>query len=97
MAGKQAAAVLERPSTWITVAGTFGLPALAVFGKLRDPWDKLAILIGGYISTGLWDIVEEAAAAAGGATAVYTPRSTPSYTPPAAPVRAASPSVGKYT
>jgi hypothetical protein len=64
--GKEAAAIQERPSTWITVIGTFTFPAAAIFLKLKDPWDKLFILIGGYISTGLWDIIEEAMIAGGG-------------------------------
>lgn len=73
--GKEAAAIQERPSTWITVIGTFAFPAAAILLKLRDPWDKLAILTGGYLSTGLWDIVEEAIAAGGGGGggAAYTP------------------------
>jgi hypothetical protein len=71
---KEAAPIQERPSTWITVLGTFALPAAAVLGKLRDPWDKLAVLTGGFISTGLWDIIEEAMVTAGAAgAAAYVP------------------------
>jgi hypothetical protein len=66
MTGKTAAAIQERPSTWITVIGTFAFPAAAIFLKLKDPWDKLAILTGGYISTGIWDIIEEAMVTGGG-------------------------------
>jgi hypothetical protein len=83
-AGKGAAPIEQRPSTWITVIGTFALPAAAIFGKLKDPWDKLAILTGGFISTGLWDIIEEAMTTAGGgggaAGAAYVPAA---YVPPA--------------
>jgi hypothetical protein len=80
-AGKGAAPIEQRPSTWITIIGTFALPAAAIFGKLKDPWDKLAILTGGFISTGLWDIIEEAMVAAGGAAgAAYVPAA---YVPPA--------------
>jgi hypothetical protein len=79
-AGKGAAPIEQRPSTWITIIGTFALPAAAIFGKLKDPWDKLAILTGGFISTGLWDIIEEAMVAAGGAAgAAYVPAA---YVPP---------------
>jgi len=79
-AGKAAAPIEQRPSTWITVIGTFAFPVAAVLGKLKDPWDKLAILIGGFISTGLWDIIEEAMVAAGGsAGAAYVPAA---YVPP---------------
>jgi hypothetical protein len=78
--GKEAAAVQERPSTWVVVAGAVGLPLLAVYAKLKDPWDKLAILTGGFLSTNLWDIVEEAMVAAGGAAgAAYVPAR---YVPP---------------
>jgi hypothetical protein len=79
--GKAGAPLTQRPSVWLTVAGTVGLPAAAIFLKLRDPWDKLAILAGGFLSTGLWDIVEEAMVAAGGAAgAAYVPAR---YVPPA--------------
>jgi hypothetical protein len=78
-AGKAAAPIGERPSTWMTVIGTFAFPVAAVLGKLKDPWDKLAILIGGFLSTGLWDIIEEAMVSAGGAAgAAYVP----AYVPP---------------
>jgi len=89
--GKEAAAIHERPSTWITVIGTFALPAAAVLGKLKDPWDKLAILTGGFLSTGLWDIIEEAmvTAGGGGAAAAYTPTAyVPATVPPATPTPA---------
>ena len=72
--GKEAAPVQERPSTWIIAIGSIGLPAAAIFLRLRDPWDKLAILAGGYLSTGLWDIIEEAMASlgvGGAATAAF--------------------------
>jgi hypothetical protein len=82
--GKEAAAVQERPSTWVVVAGAVGLPLLAVYAKLKDPWDKLAILTGGFLSTNLWDIIEEAMTTAGGgggaAGAAYVPAA---YVPPA--------------
>ena len=63
IAKKATAPVFERPSTWITIAAAAGLPIAAILLKLRDPWDKLAILVGGFISTNLWNIIEEAAAA----------------------------------
>ena len=85
--GKEAAAVQERPSTWVVVAGAVGLPLLAVYAKLKDPWDKLAILTGGFLSTNLWDIVEEAMVAAGGAAgAAYVPAR---YVPPVSAVASA--------
>ena len=78
--GKEAAPVQERPSTWITVIASIGLPAAAIFLKLRDPWDKLAILTGGYLSTALWDIAEEAMAAAPAAV-TYVPPAIPAAAP----------------
>jgi hypothetical protein len=78
--GKAGAPLMERPSVWVTVVGTFAFPAAAMFLKLKDPWDKLAILTGGFLSTGLWDIIEEAMVAAGGAGAAYVPAR---YVPPA--------------
>jgi hypothetical protein len=95
-AGREAAPIEQRPSTWITIIGTFAFPAAAIFGKLKDPWDKLAILTGGFISTGLWDIIEEAMVAAGGAAgaayvpAAYVPSasaSAPAVTPTATKAR----------
>jgi hypothetical protein len=75
--GKAGAPLMQRPSVWVTVVGTFAFPAAAMFLKLKDPWDKLAILTGGFLSTGLWDIVEEAMVAAGGAAgAAYVPADT---------------------
>jgi hypothetical protein len=85
--GKAGAPLMQRPSVWVTVVGTFALPAAAIFAKLRDPWDKLAVLAGGFLSTGLWDIIEEAmVAAGGGAGAAYVPAR---YVPPA-PVSASA-------
>jgi len=82
--GKEAAPVQERPSTWITVIASIGLPAAAIFLRLRDPWDKLAILTGGYLSTALWDIAEEAMAAASpAAPAAYFPAAYVSAAPTA--------------
>ncbi len=95
--GKEAAAIHERPSTWITVIGTFALPAAAIFLKLRDPWDKLAILTGGYLSTGLWDIIEEAmvaGGAGGGGGAAYTPTA---YVPPTTSTAATTPATPTAT
>jgi hypothetical protein len=89
-AGKASAPIEQRPSTWITVIGAIGLPAAAIFLKLKDPWDKLAILTGGFISTALWDIAEEAmAAAGGGAGATYVPAAPVASVPPA-PISAAA-------
>jgi hypothetical protein len=84
--GKETAPVQEKPSTWVIVAGTFLLPTAAVLAKLEDPWDKLAILTGGFLSTNLWDIIEEAmAAGGGGAAAAVRSSPAPVYTPPATP------------
>jgi hypothetical protein len=92
--GKAAAPIQERPSTWITVVGTFALPAAAILGKLKDPWDKLAILTGGFISTGLWDIAEEAMATP--APAVYVPAAyVPRATVPATSAPAVTPTATK--
>ncbi|MEM1522304.1 MAG: hypothetical protein QXU69_04720 [Thermofilaceae archaeon] len=72
--GREAAAVHERPSTWITIVGSILLPSVAVLGKLRKPWDEVLAIVGGYISTALWDIAEEAMmGAGGGATIVAAP------------------------
>lgn len=87
--GREAAAVHERPSTWITIVGSVLLPSIAVLGKLRKPWDEVLALIGGYISTALWDIAEEAMmGAGGGATMVAAPaiaQAPVAATAPAAP------------
>jgi len=90
--GKEAAAIHERPSTWITVAGTFAFPAIAIFAKLKDPWDKLAILTGGFLSTGLWDIIEEAMATAGGGGAAVA--YIPAYAAPTTPTPTPAPTQG---
>jgi hypothetical protein len=91
--GKAGAPLTQRPSVWLTVAGTVGLPAAAILLKLRDPWDKLAILSGGFLSTGLWDIIEEAMAVAP-AVVRAVPRST-TYIP-AAPAPAPVATRGRY-
>jgi hypothetical protein len=78
-AKKETAPIQKKPSTWITIAASIGLPAAAVLLKLKDPWDKLLILTGGFISTGLWDIAEKLSATPTGTTAYYTPAS---YIPP---------------
>lgn len=91
--GKETAAIFERPSIWITIIGAFGLPAAAVYAKLKDPWDKLAILTGGFLSTGFWDVIEEVVAGGGGAGAAYTPTAYAPSTPTSTPVT----SGGKYT
>jgi len=74
---KEAALVQERPSTWLNVGLGIGLPLVAVFGKVKSPYDMLLVLMGGHFSTKLWDYAEEAALAMAPASAavagVYTP------------------------
>jgi hypothetical protein len=83
-AKKDTAPIQEKPSTWITIVASVGLPAAAVLLKLKDPWDKLLILTGGFISTGLWDIAEELSATSAGTTAPPTQPPTQSPSQPAA-------------
>gem|GEM_PF-2594916 len=82
-AGKATAAVQERPSTWVVAGLSIGLPLLLAFKKIKGPLDKLLAIVGGYLSTKIWDYIEEYMAGGGGAT--YSPVS---YVPatPVAPV-----------
>jgi len=81
MTGKAAAPIQERPSVWTSIGLGIGLPLAALYLKVRDPYDKLLILIGGFLSTNVWDYIEEtiAAAGGGGGAAAYTPTA---YIPP---------------
>jgi len=58
-AGRLASPVAERPSTWIIVAGSVGFPLASVFLNIRRPYSDILMLIGGFLSTSLWDIAEE--------------------------------------
>lgn len=59
--GRAGLAPQHRPSTWLTVGASVGLPLAAYALKLRQPWSSMAVLIGGFLSTQLWDILAEAA------------------------------------
>lgn len=89
MAGKAAAPIQERPSVWTSIGLGIALPIAAMYLKVKDPYDKLLILIGGYLSTNVWDYIEEAmTGAGGGGAAAYTPTAyippTPTLSSPAA-------------
>jgi len=97
MTGKAGAPIQERPSVWTSIGLGIILPIVGVFGKIKDPYDKLMVLIGGYLSTNVWDYIEEAMTAAGGgggaaATATYVPRFTlPPTTPTSTPTAKSAP------
>lgn len=50
-----------RLTTWVSVASAIAAPIAAL--RMRKPWDTVALLIGGYLSTYLWDVASEAAGA----------------------------------
>jgi hypothetical protein len=84
--GKAVSPVQERPSTWINIGGGLALIMLPRFSKRISPTlDYLMTVIGGYMTTKVWDYAEEAMAA--GATAArFVPAPTaPTPTAPVAP------------
>ena len=102
--GQQVGQGLEMALNWADIqrpAGLFGMP-LSFWGdilgsiggvvgalKLRAPWDLLAALIGGHMSTNLWRHLAgliPAAALAVPPTAVYVPQTTRYTVKPTTPV-----------
>lgn len=84
-----------RPSTWLNLGLGVGLPLISVFAKLRDPWDDLLVLAGGFTSTKVWDYAEEYVAASpspGGTPPGYVPV-PPGYTPVPPPTPTPSPAL----
>lgn len=101
MLGFGAKPLLEKISTWIVIVATFLGPILAVkWSKLRSPWDLIVVGITGFLSTGLWDILEALFVPAAFSVRPYYPGvySPTAYGTPMAPMApaAAAPSYGKY-
>jgi hypothetical protein len=91
---REAAAVQERPSTWLNVGLGVALPFIAVIGRVKSPYDMLLALMGGHFSTKIWDYVEEASLAMAPKTsagAVFVPAGVV-RAPAAAPAPAPAPS-----
>jgi hypothetical protein len=83
--GKAVAPVQERPSTWINIGGGLALIMLPRFSRRISPTlDYLMTVIGGYMTTKVWDYAEEAMAVTAAARFVPTP--TPTAPTPTAPV-----------
>jgi len=83
--GKAVAPVQERPSTWINIGGGLALIMLPRFSKRISPTlDYLMTVIGGYMTTKVWDYAEEAMAVTAGARFVAAP-TAPTPTAPVAP------------
>lgn len=93
--GKAGAPVVERPSTWINIAGGLALILYPRFSKRVSPTiDMLMTVIGGYMTTKIWDYIGEAAPAAA-RLFVPAPAVTPPPLPPTPP--APAPALGvKY-
>jgi hypothetical protein len=73
---RSASPVQERPSTWLNMGLGVGLPLVAMYGKVRSPYNALMVLMGGHFSTKLWDYGEEVLTGVGGggaARVVYVP------------------------
>jgi len=82
--GKAVAPVQERPSTWINIAGGLALIMLPRFSRRISPtMDYLMTVIGGYMTTKVWDDAEEAMAVAPAARVALAPAPPPTPTPPA--------------
>ncbi len=72
--GKSTAPVTQRPSTWINTIGGLALILLPRFIKVPEMVDILLTAGGGYLTTRIWDYIEEyraGAATAGGSA--YSP------------------------
>ena len=89
MLGTAANPPLQRVTTIASIGAGVALPLIAMSGRVRRPWDIFLVLVGGYLSTVLWDVVEEMTAG-GTATAglALAPRvyyvAPPAATAPAA-------------
>ena len=81
MAGKSAAPVWQKPSTWINVLGGAALIILPRVKRLPATLDTLLTVGGSYMTTKVWDIIEQAMAAPAPAAVRFVP-AMPVYTPP---------------
>jgi hypothetical protein len=82
--GKAVAPVQERPSTWINIGGGLALIVIPRISKRIGPTlDYLMTVIGGYMTTKVWDYAEESMAATATARFIAAPTPTPAPTPPA--------------
>jgi hypothetical protein len=52
----------RRLTTWVAVGAGVAAPFVAMNRRIRSPWDTFALLVGGYLSTYVWDVAEEVAA-----------------------------------
>jgi hypothetical protein len=76
--GKAASPVQERPSTWINIGGGLALIVIPRISKRISPTlDYLMTVIGGYMTTKVWDYAEESMAVAPAARFVAAPAPTP--------------------
>jgi hypothetical protein len=61
--GKTGAPVQERPSAWINVGGGLVMLALPRFVRVSSTVDTVLTLVGSYLTTKIWDYVQEHAVA----------------------------------
>jgi hypothetical protein len=89
--GKTGAPVQERPSTWINIGGGLALIFLPRISKrIGSTLDYLMTVIGGYMTTKVWDYAEEAMAVAPAARFTAAPLPAPVTPAPTAPVAPAA-------
>ncbi|MEM1553247.1 MAG: hypothetical protein QXH03_11370, partial [Candidatus Bathyarchaeia archaeon] len=74
--GKSAAPVWQKPSTWINVLGGAALIILPRVKRLPATLDTLLTVGGSYMTTKVWDVLEQA---------MVTPAAAPKLLPKAAP------------
>jgi hypothetical protein len=87
--GKAEAPVQEKPSTWINTLGGLALIVTPRIRRVAPALDYLMTVIGGYMTTKVWDYIEEAMAA--GATLRFAPTPTPTPAPAPAPTTETTP------
>ncbi len=90
--GKAAEPVMKRPSTWINMIGGLALVLLPRFVKVPEVVDALLTVGGGYMTTKVWDYIEEytAGAATAGGGAYFPVAPTPAPYVPATPAPTAA-------
>lgn len=79
--GKEGETTFRRPSTLLNLGLGVFLPVIAIYGRVRDPLATLLVVIGGHMSTKVWEYVEEAMVGGSPAAAYWIPAGSSSPSP----------------